>query len=318
MSTVPSIHFILPGGGPKGCFQAGFMHRMFTRYRSYFQLHQIDGTSVGALNGFMIASRQLRMLKEIWFEIKSISDIFTPWSKETSWSTIPYVGKLYTAYCAFHEKGCMTNRKMREILKGVDVESDNDLGKFQCVVTDLKHGVAQYVGTCRRNAGPCEVGIHQGTVKVKPEKIMHYVMASASPWILVTPVCIESRSYTDGALLAQYPIKDVESSPADLVVVVGHYKKAFSREGNDGNHILHFMARVVEVCWQHSDNVARMKKLIEQDRIILVAHDMSLDFLDFDMQNIRDGFKAGEREADRFFRSYLDQHRPSKPRSRSI
>ena len=26
----PSIHFFLPGGGVKGCFQAGFLYQLFT------------------------------------------------------------------------------------------------------------------------------------------------------------------------------------------------------------------------------------------------------------------------------------------------
>ena len=29
------IHFILPGGGVTGCFQAGFLYRLFKDYKDY-------------------------------------------------------------------------------------------------------------------------------------------------------------------------------------------------------------------------------------------------------------------------------------------
>ena len=47
----PKIHFILPGGGFRGAFQAGFMYNLFKQYEDTFEITRIDGTSAGALNG---------------------------------------------------------------------------------------------------------------------------------------------------------------------------------------------------------------------------------------------------------------------------
>ena len=53
MDKKPSIHFILPAGGVKGCFQFGFMYQLKKNFSHLFDIYQIDGTSVGALNGLL-------------------------------------------------------------------------------------------------------------------------------------------------------------------------------------------------------------------------------------------------------------------------
>ena len=54
MNYIPNIHFILPAGGVRGAFQAGFLHQLFTNYEDKFNIARIDGTSVGSINGFAI------------------------------------------------------------------------------------------------------------------------------------------------------------------------------------------------------------------------------------------------------------------------
>lgn len=59
MSYKPKIHFILPAGGVRGAFQAGFIYRLFSKYRDTFIMQRIDGSSVGALNGFAIINNNI-------------------------------------------------------------------------------------------------------------------------------------------------------------------------------------------------------------------------------------------------------------------
>ena len=58
-----SIHFILPGGGVKGCFQAGFLYKLFTDYSESFSIYRIDGTSVGSINGMATILGEFETLK---------------------------------------------------------------------------------------------------------------------------------------------------------------------------------------------------------------------------------------------------------------
>ena len=70
MSKKPSIHFILPGGGVRGAFQAGFLYQIFQEYKEHFLIARIDGTSEVALNGFSVINNKIDILKNIWFNIE--------------------------------------------------------------------------------------------------------------------------------------------------------------------------------------------------------------------------------------------------------
>ena len=42
---------------------------------------RVDGTSVGALNGFAVINDNVEFLSEIWNNITSINDLFSSWSE---------------------------------------------------------------------------------------------------------------------------------------------------------------------------------------------------------------------------------------------
>ena len=105
----PKIHFILPAGGMKGCFQFGFLYRLKKRYSHLFDLYQIDGTSVGALNGYAYAKNKLDYIKEIWLNIKGRDDFFS------SLSRVPLLNYIVTGYNAIFGYGIYSNHKL-EIL----------------------------------------------------------------------------------------------------------------------------------------------------------------------------------------------------------
>ena len=62
MNKLPKIHFILPGGGVRGAFQAGFLHTLCKDFGGKFEIARIDGTSVGSINGFAIMNNDLDKL----------------------------------------------------------------------------------------------------------------------------------------------------------------------------------------------------------------------------------------------------------------
>tara|TARA_B100000795_G_C22767122_1_gene426187 strand:+ start:635 stop:1603 length:969 start_codon:yes stop_codon:yes gene_type:complete len=280
MNKIPSIHFFLPGGGVKGCFQAGFLYRLFTKYRSEFTTHRIDGCSVGSLNGLAIATGNIENLKKTWTDIKSINDIFS------SWSTVPIVSKVVTLYNTYHYKGVYSNSKLKEIIMNNKIQEGSEISKFNCVVTNVRTGVYQYINGSNPD-------------------IRKYVIASASPWILCPPEEINSNLYTDGGLLQVYPIENLEESNADLKVIVGFDESHLLKHGLEGNNIFTYLARIIDICRNNSINIWRIKNLINEEKLIHILNPVQVDFIDFDPEIIQTGFKYGEKAADQFFLQHL-------------
>ena len=182
----PRIHFILPAGGMKGCFQCGFLYRLKKRYSLLYDLYQIEGTSVGALNGYAYVKNKLDYIKEIWLNIKGRDDFFSNLSK------VPLFNYIVTGYNAIFGYGIYSNHKLENLIKMKDCKNENDVEnctvendiediyKYNCAVMNINLGETEYI-----NGGN--------------ENIEKYVLASSSPWIISRPTLIDQSYYTDGA-----------------------------------------------------------------------------------------------------------------------
>ena len=207
---LPKIHFILPGGGVRGAFQAGFLYRFFTQYKDKFEVVKIDGTSVGSMNGIAIASGQYEVIKEIWFSIKNINDLFDNWSD----SNLMGFGQYLSYYYGFFNNGLYSNRKVNNLLKRHIKEHWDNLdnstkNKYSCAVVNIKTAKTEYI-------------------KGSDEKLLDYITASASPWIVTNPIKINEDLYTDGGLLETYPIKNINAVGADMTLILGYDQEHFT------------------------------------------------------------------------------------------
>ncbi|SHK58120.1 patatin-like phospholipase family protein [Tepidibacter formicigenes] len=58
----------LPGGGAKGAFNAGVIYGL---YEKGINFNVVSGTSIGAVNGYCIYTRNVNKLKEMWMNIQN-------------------------------------------------------------------------------------------------------------------------------------------------------------------------------------------------------------------------------------------------------
>lgn len=72
------ISLILSGGAIHGAAQVGFLQAILEKY-SYDDIEVITGTSVGSINGAMIAQRDYETLDEIWKGLHSWRDLYSKW-----------------------------------------------------------------------------------------------------------------------------------------------------------------------------------------------------------------------------------------------
>lgn len=92
---------VLSGGGSKGAFQAGALAYLYEKEYTYDSVY---GVSVGALNGYMVASNNFHLMAEIWQNISN-NQVYTPPS------FMSYVKLIWGA------KGLYSNEPLRELLK---------------------------------------------------------------------------------------------------------------------------------------------------------------------------------------------------------
>ena len=289
----PRIHFILPAGGMKGSFQFGFLYRLKKRYSHLYDLYQIEGTSVGALNGYAYVKNKLDYIKEIWLNIKGRDDFFSSLSK------VPLFNYLVTGYNAIFGYGIYSNHKLESLIKMEgckdkyekddtdNCEDSEDIYKYNCAVMNINLGETEYI-----NGGN--------------ENIEKYVLASSSPWIISRPTLIDQSYYTDGALLETYPLKYVKESKADYIVVVGFDPTHDHISNGLGENMLEYLAHLIDILrYKRHQNT---KKLLYElkDRMLLIPNTICCkDILNLSQEVIHQGFKDGEYAADKFVIEHL-------------
>lgn len=276
-----TIHFILPGGGVRGSFQAGFLWCMRTYYSSLYNTYQIDGSSVGALNGFAYILKSPDDIRNIWFSINSIDDIFNPYSDKPVWC------QLKTLYNGFYEKSIYQNDGLKTILKNNISNIDKDqLPLYNCVATNIYTGSYEYING-------------------ENQDILDYILASASPWIIAPPISISNYLYIDGGLLQTYPMENIKNSNADIKIIIGTDKTHKNKIGMPGTNIFHYLTRLIDISRFNNSNINKLEKYITKYNIINIENPLECPFLEFSTTQVRTGFNFGIDAAHDFAKKYL-------------
>jgi len=276
-----SIHFILPGGGVRGSFQAGFIYQLRKQYSDLFEIYQIDGTSVGALNGMAMLLNEPEHIKNLWFSIHSIETIFNPWAQKPIW------GRLKTVYNSFYNKSVYQNDGLKQLVynnfKNIDT---NRLNKYNCVVTNIFTAEHEY---------------KNGT----NEFIQDYIIASASPWIIAPPMNIDNHLYVDGGLLQTYPIENIKQSKADIKLLLGLDSTHTNKIGMAGQNMITYLARLIDISRLNHPNIKKLNHTINKYNIITIENPLDYPFLEFTKERVIQGFDLGIEAANQFAEKYL-------------
>ncbi len=287
MKSTPKIHFILPAGGVRGAFQAGFLYNLFSNYKDSFEIAKIDGTSVGALNGFAAISNQLDYLSNFWLSINSIEDLFENWSESYLF------GSLKCFYHTYYNGGFYSNKKLKSIIEKAAINwenySEEYRDKYSCVTVCVNTGETNYINGSNSN-------------------ITDFITASASPWVLSNPVKIENKTYMDGALLETYPIKNINKCGADITVIVGYDQEHIKYLSGDNTNIFSYLANLIDIAKANSTNINDMKNIIKNtdtNNVVAISNPMKLLFSDINKEAIIEGYNSGKEFADTFYKTYL-------------
>ncbi len=181
--------FVLGGGGQLGAHEVGQLMALFERE---IQPDLIIGTSIGALNGAMVAADPtigaVEQLTDLWSSIDR-AGVFDA-------SLTSKVRTLATSKTHVYE-----HKTLRLLLaEMLPVDRIEDLTvRFECVAASIERAAAHYFGE-----GP----------------LVEAVLASAAVPGLLPPVEIDGEHYLDGGLVASIPLDRAVTLGATVIYVL--------------------------------------------------------------------------------------------------
>ena len=197
---------VLAGGGSKGAYEAGFvkaLHELGIDYQI------VTGTSIGALNGCLIAQQDLDALFHLW-DVMDINTVFAgefPKDGEIDLDTMLNQSHLVVSFF---------KKYMKE--KGADI-------------TPLKHLIKGLLKTDQLLQSPIDFGlctVHYPSLKplfitkeeMEKESIFDYLISSASCFPVFPIHTFNNQSFIDGGYYDNLPIDLALDMGADEVIVV--------------------------------------------------------------------------------------------------
>lgn len=264
---------VLSGGGSKGSFEVGVVREL---EQSGVTFDFVCGTSVGAINGLLVAAGQTEKLEQEWRAIKGMSDVFSlsvlrffgswlniPWSKPSIYGP----GRLLTI--------------VREMAETVKLEKPLKVG-----VTDLVSGQFKAVGHDEPN-------------------FPDYLIASASIPLVLPPVKIGGGVYVDGGIRNNTPLREAIRAGAEEIHLVMVNRREITRRESSYDGPFEIITRSFELMvgeWYTKD----IKSCLEKNHqpgfrhIDLFIYEPEAElgsFLNFSPDNICQNIEKGRRVA---------------------
>lgn len=192
---------ILSGGGTRGAYQVGAYKALI---EADINIVSVVGTSIGALNGAFIASKQFSSLYNLWVNMKFSSCFLYDDKKELSKEKfLVYIFEIFKG--AFKDGGWNPD-PLRKLI-------DKNLNERKLRESTIDYGLVTF---CLSTLEPQEVFIKD----IPEEHLVEYIMASCSlPGIRREH--INGKAYLDGGLYSNRPIEMlVNQENIDELIVI--------------------------------------------------------------------------------------------------
>ena len=202
---------VLSGGGGRGAYQIGVWQALREKD---IQISVVTGTSVGALNGALVAQGDYETAVNIWAEItsKKIMD-FEP------------KGDVFTKKGQFQITKAVAEKAIRE--KCIDQ-------------TPLKKLIETHLLPEKIISSKIDFGLTAATYpalrpvrlfadEIAPEKLVDYLMASSACFPFFKPYSFDGNSYIDGGYIDYIPISLALSKKPNAIIAVDLKAPGFRR-----------------------------------------------------------------------------------------
>ncbi|MCI8608929.1 MAG: patatin-like phospholipase family protein [Firmicutes bacterium] len=192
MAKKTKTALVLSGGGSRGAYEAGAWQALAELGK---HIDIVTGTSVGAINGAMVAQGDLELTIKLWKEIEThmVFDV------EQGIQPIEYVREIIAS------KGAGTSGLKKLMEKYIDEDKvRRSPVDFGIVMVELPNFAPHYVFK----------------EDMKPGQLIDHVMASASLYPALHSYTIDGKEYIDGGYADVMPIQMALKKGADEIIAV--------------------------------------------------------------------------------------------------
>lgn len=220
---------VLEGGGAKGAYQVGVIKYL---YEQGINIDIVVGTSIGSINGALIAQGDFDKLYEIWSNLK-YSDLFdlsdvkfkALAKKDIDMNLIKYMTSKFTSIV---KKGGIDTSRMRKF--GMSCIDEDKLRS-----SGIDYGLVTY---CLSDMKPVEIYIKD----IPKGELVDYILASSRlPGF--KQELFNGKYYLDGGVYNNCPINLVEAKGKKNIIVIYAGPKKKEYIGKKGTTILEIMPR---------------------------------------------------------------------------
>lgn len=263
----------LSGGAALGSYQAGAL-RAF--YEAGLDIRCVAGSSIGALNGYLAATRDIDRMIAFWKNIDQKRLI-----------TIQSFTKLFFSAST----SLLTDQIQRKL-----VEDTVNLAALQ------KSGITYICAAISINTG--KLHYFRGNEAQTDRQLRDYVLASAAVPGVFPPVQLGEELFMDGGLVRNTPIEALEGERVDCIVAISMEPEYYPEEkiSNTGQIALRTLSIFFRS--QADDAVARSiaSRRRKAKRVLLLRPQLPLDLqqYEFDPKKIEQLIEQGYKAASQF------------------
>lgn len=195
---------VLQGGGARGSYHIGAVEALLKRG---IKFDAVVGTSIGAINGALIASNDIDILKKIWKELdsKSIFNI----EHYVDFSMEKFLSEIKNIKTIVNNEG-LDITKLKKILK-------ENIDENKIRNSNIDFGLTTYNITDKKPIEIFKKDIPQG-------KLIEYILASSYLPIFKFEKIIDDKYYLDGGAFNTCPVSMLDYEKFEKIYVIKIYK----------------------------------------------------------------------------------------------
>lgn len=271
---------VLSGGAALGSYQAGAIRAL---YEAGLDIRCIAGSSIGALNGYLAATREIDRMLALWKNIDQKRLI-----------TIQSFTRLFFS----GSTSLLTDQMQRKL-----VEEAVSLEPLQ------KSGIRYFCAAISINTG--KLHYFRGNAAKTDRELRDYILASAAVPGVFPPVQIGDELFMDGGLVRNTPIEALEKERVDCIIAISMEPEYYPEEKL--NNTAQIALRTLSIFFRSQAEDAVARSLASRRRrarkILLLRPQLPLPMqqYEFDPKKIEQLIELGYKTASQF----ISRHRLS-------